>query len=57
MSTRKEKAMTETSRHFSPRATLAAIGPKIRTMDLFAPINEKVKIAQKKSNMTLSINY
>jgi hypothetical protein len=48
MSTRKEKAMTETNHHFSPRATLAAIGLKIRAMDLLDPIKEKVKIAQKK---------
>src|SRR5262245_31211927 len=42
-----ENTMTETNRHFSPRATLAAIGLKIRTMNLLAPIKEKVKIAQK----------
>ncbi len=40
--------MTETNRHFSPRATLAAIGLKIRAMNLLAPIKEMVKIAQKR---------
>ena len=39
--------MTETNRHFSPRATLAAIGLKIGAMNLLAPIKEKVKITQK----------
>jgi|SRR5215813_11509341 len=39
--------MTDTSRHFSPRATLAAIGLKIRAIDLLAPLKEKVKVAQK----------
>jgi|SRR6266508_2038026 len=42
-----ENTMTETNRHFSPRATLAAIGLKIRAMNLLTPIKEKVKIAQK----------
>jgi len=39
--------MTDTSRHFSPRATLAAIGLKVRAIDLLAPLKEKVKVAQK----------
>jgi hypothetical protein len=43
-----ENTMTETNRHFSPRATLAAIGLKIRAMNLLAPIKEMVKIAQKR---------
>jgi hypothetical protein len=39
--------MTETNHHFSPRATLAAIGLKIKAIDLLTPIKEKVKITQK----------
>lgn len=35
------------SDHFSPNATLAAIGLKLRSVKLFAPIEEKVKIEQK----------
>ena len=34
-------------RHFTPRATLAAIGLKMRQLGIFRPIAEKVKIAQK----------
>lgn len=33
--------------HFTPRATLAAIGVKLRSLDLLAPVKEKVKIGQK----------
>ena len=43
--------MAETNRHFSPRATLAAVGLKIRAINLLTPIKEKVKIAQ------MSIKY
>jgi transposase len=43
----KENALTDTRNHFSPRATLAAIGLKIRMMVLLSPIKEMVKIAQK----------
>ncbi len=34
-------------RHFTPRATLAATGLKVRQLGIFRPIAEKVKIAQK----------
>src|SRR5215510_16135558 len=37
-----ENPMTEANRQFSPRATLAAIGLKIRGMNLLAPIEEVV---------------
>jgi hypothetical protein len=40
--------MTEINRKYSPRAVLAAIGAKLRSLDLLAPIKEKVKINQKK---------
>ncbi len=33
--------------HFSARASLAAIGMKLREIDLFGPIRERVQIAQK----------
>jgi len=39
--------MNETTCHYSPRATLAAIGVKLRTLDLLAPIKERVRINQK----------
>ena len=39
--------MPAQQRHFSPRATLAAVGIKVRSLDLFGPIRERVKIAQK----------
>ena len=32
---------------FSPRACLAAIGAKLRTLDLLAPVKEKLRINQK----------
>jgi hypothetical protein len=35
------------TRQFSPRATLAALGLKLRSLDLFGPIRETVKIPQK----------
>ncbi len=35
------------SRHFSPRAGLAALGVKLRSLQLFGPIEELVKIEQK----------
>jgi hypothetical protein len=37
----------EVKQHFSARATLAALGVKVREKQLFEPITEKVKIAQK----------
>jgi len=35
------------SAHFTPRTTLAAIGLKLRALDLLAPIKERVQIGQK----------
>ena len=35
------------TRHFSARASLAALGLKLRSLGLFTPIHETVKIAQK----------
>jgi Transposase DDE domain group 1 len=40
--------MTKINSNYSPRAVLAAIGAKLRSLDLLAPIGEKVKINQKK---------
>ena len=37
-----------TSRRFSPCAALAALGVKLQALDLFGPIRQKVRIAQKK---------
>src|SRR5262249_24524474 len=34
-------------RHFSPQASLAAIGTKVRSLKLFDTIGKKMKIAQK----------
>lgn len=38
---------TKTQKHFSARTSLAAIGVKVRQLDIFGPIRERVKIAQK----------
>lgn len=38
---------SEVRRHFSPAASLAALGRHLRQIDLFGPIRDKVKIAQK----------
>src|SRR5918998_3467756 len=47
---RRTSTMTQSStptRHFSARASLAALGLKLRSLDLFAPIRETVTIPQK----------
>ena len=41
------ESTTNTRRHFSSSASLAAIGVKLRQLDLFAPIRQRVGIAQK----------
>ena len=38
---------SEVRRHFSPAASLAALGVHLRHLDLFGPIRDRVKIAQK----------
>jgi hypothetical protein len=38
---------SEVQRHFSPAASLAALGLHLRQIDLFGPIRDSVKIAQK----------
>jgi len=38
---------SEVTRHFSPAASLAALGVHLRQIDLFGPIRDTVKIAQK----------
>src|SRR4029079_7867905 len=38
---------SEVQRHFSPAASLAALGVHLRQIDLFGPIAQTVKIAQK----------
>lgn len=38
---------SEATRHFSPAASLAALGVHLRQIDLFGPIRQTVKIAQK----------
>lgn len=38
---------SEVRRHFSPAASLAALGRHLRQIDLFGPIRDTVKIAQK----------
>ena len=43
----KEFTTNPQTRHFSPRASLAAIGLKVRQLDLFGAIREGVLIAQK----------
>jgi hypothetical protein len=41
------ESTTKTTRHFSPCASLAAIGVKLRQLDVLAPIRKQVRIAQK----------
>src|ERR1051326_868629 len=41
------ECITKTTKHFSARTSLAAIGVKVRQLDIFGPIREGVKIAQK----------
>ncbi len=42
-----DESTTKTTRHFSPCASLAAIGVKLRQLELFDPIRKQVHIAQK----------
>ncbi len=42
-----QSSTTPNTRHFTSRATLAALGLKLRSLDLFGPIRETVKIPQK----------
>src|SRR5438876_6584275 len=42
-----DESTTKTTRHFTPCASLAALGVKLRQLDLFAPIRKHVRIAQK----------
>jgi hypothetical protein len=41
------ESITRTTNHFSPTASLAAIGVKLRQLDLFGPIRTQVQIRQK----------
>ncbi len=41
------QSITQTERHFTASASLAAIGVKLRQVDLFGPIRKTVRIAQK----------
>ena len=41
------ESTTKTTRHFSPCASLAAIGVALRQRDLFGPIGQQVRIGQK----------
>ena len=42
-----KESTTKTTRHFTACASLAALGVKLRQLDVFGPIREKVRIAQK----------
>ncbi len=41
------ESITRTTTHFSPTASLAAIGVKVNQLDLFGPIRTMVQIRQK----------
>lgn len=41
------ECITKTTCHFSPAASLAALGAKMKQLDLFGPIRQQVQIAQK----------
>ena len=43
---------SEVTRHFSPAASLAALGVHLHQIDLFGPIRDTVKIAQKRVRYT-----
>ena len=42
-----KKAQAKTSRRFTPHATLAALGLKLRSLKLLEPIQRNVEIPQK----------
>ena len=42
-----KQSITQTERHFTANASLAAIGVKLHQVDLFGPIRQTVRIAQK----------
>ena len=42
-----KQSITQTERHFTANASLAAIGVKLHQVDLFGPIGQTVRIAQK----------
>jgi hypothetical protein len=41
------QSITETTTHFSPAASLAALGVKLKQLDVFGPIRTMVHIKQK----------
>ncbi len=41
------QSITPTTNHFSPAASLAALGVKLNQLDLFGPIRTNVQIKQK----------
>src|SRR5215217_7439858 len=42
-----ECSTVTTARRFSPRASLAAVGLRLRSLDLFGPVRQTVTVAQK----------
>src|SRR5207244_240183 len=42
-----KESTTKTTRHFTACASLAALGVKLRQLDVFGPIRKRVRIAQK----------
>lgn len=42
-----ESSTATTARRFSPRASLAAVGLRLRSLDLFGPVRDTVMVAQK----------
>src|SRR4051794_399035 len=43
----RESTTAVATQPFSPRASLAAVGVRLRSLDLFGPIRQRVRIAQK----------
>jgi hypothetical protein len=41
------ESITQTTKHFTGCASLAALGMKLKQVDLFGPIRQMVRIAQK----------
>jgi hypothetical protein len=48
------ESITATTSHFSPTASLAAIGVKMHQLDLFGPIRTQVQIQQKTVKHTMA---
>lgn len=42
------ESITKTTQHFSARASLAALGIKLKQVDLFGPVRQMVRMPRKR---------